>query len=205
MRVLPFVLVLAAFGGFGPGAFAGGPPLTDGWYLDEGACPFEGCTYRDWTVSVETDLFDRPRGAERVGIAAKGGTVRAETGTVFTRPIAVTVVVAKRLEAYSYTDKKTYVRDLEPGERLHLLTYEGEGFNIAWLDGKRLSISIVEMHDRSVDRFASCEVPSERCWWSIPEDRRERESEWWVRIRLADGTVGWTDETDNFHGVSWFD
>lgn len=202
MVIVP-IMSAGLFGGVA--AANGGPPLTDGWFVDEGACPFEGCTYRGWTVDVATVLFDRPHGTRQVGIAVKGGAVRGETGIVYTRPIPVTVVAATRLEAYNYTDGKTYVRDLQPGERLHLVTYEGEGFNIAWLDGRRLSISIVQMHDRSVDRFKSCNIPSEKCWWTIPEDRRERETEWWARIRLPDGTVGWTTEVDNFFGVSAFD
>ncbi len=140
-----------------------------------------------------------------MGTATAGDTVRAETGHVCTRPIPVIVVAATRLDAYSYNDRKTYLRDLRAGERFYLLTYEGEGFNIAWLDGKRLSVSIVPMHDLSIHRFKSCDTPSEACWWSIPLDRRERESEWWVRIRLPDGTVGWTDRIDNFRGVSLFE
>jgi hypothetical protein len=205
MRATILAFVLGAAMAAGVGVHADTPPLTDGWYVDKGACPFEGCSYREWTVHSATPLYERPRGGHQVGTANVGDTVRAETAHVYTRPIRVTVVAATRLEAYSYTDRKTYVRELQPGERFYLLTYEGEGFNIAWLDGKRLSVSIVPMHDRSVHRFKSCETPSQACWWSITEDRRERESEWWVRIRLPDGTVGWTDRIDNFRGVSLFE
>ncbi len=206
MRAVIFTLVLAAMTTFGARASDNSPPLSDGWYVDEGACPFEGCAYdRDWHAAVATDLYDGPRGTRRVATVSEGGTVRAMGGIVFTRPIPVTVVFANIIETYSYTRKSMYVRELHPGEQLYLLTYEGEGFNIAWLDGQRVSLSIVPMHDVSIHRFRSCETPSTDCWWAIPEDRRERDSEWWIRLRLPDGTEGWTREAENFSGVSLFE
>ncbi len=206
MRAVTFSLALAALAAGTVEARTDAPPLSDGWYVDEGACPFEGCAYgRDWKAGANIRLYDAPRGTRHIATVPTGGTAHAISGTVYTRPIPVTVASATTIETYSYTRRSTYVRRLQPGERLFLLTYEGEGFNIAWLDGQRVSLSIVPMHDLSIHRFRSCESPSAECWWTIPDGSRERESEWWVRLRLPDGTEGWTREIDNFSGVSLFE
>jgi len=51
-------------------------------FVDKGACPFECCTYREWTVSKDTDLFDSVDGKKKVGVAKKGSKVTGVTGEV---------------------------------------------------------------------------------------------------------------------------
>lgn len=181
-----------------------GPPLEDGWYVDHGACPFEGCVYRDWTVRQDTVLYDAPRGSRPVGTARAGSPVEAQTGIVYTIPIPVDVAHPISLDGPdAFVSETSHLLDrLAVGDRFFLLTYEGELFNLVWIDGHLDSLDIGAMRDASrgldVEHFRSCDPPSNQCWWRIPEERLQRQSEWWVQIRLADDTIGWTDETANF-------
>lgn len=83
-------------------------------YVDKGACPFECCTYREWTVTKDTDLFDAVDGKKKVGVAKKGSKVTGVTGEVHTVPLKM--------------------KDKE-GNEFFLLTYQGEGFWKIWKDG----------------------------------------------------------------------
>lgn len=56
----------------------GAPPRV---FVDKGACSFECCTYRPWTVDADTHLYDRP-GGKKVGMVKKGECV---TGVTFVR------------------------------------------------------------------------------------------------------------------------
>ncbi len=62
------------------------PPVP---YVDEGACPFECCTYRDWIAEApfQAVAYWRPDGADRrkpVFSIAKGERVTAMSGVVVT-------------------------------------------------------------------------------------------------------------------------
>src|SRR4051812_40135923 len=58
------------------------PPIP---YDDEGACPFQCCTYRQWTVDWDTDLrADRRDDAPVAFHASLNETVQALTGVVTT-------------------------------------------------------------------------------------------------------------------------
>lgn len=83
-------------------------------FIDKGACPFECCTYREWTVKKDTLLYDQVDGKKVVGKAIKGTRVTGVTGEVHT------------------ITRKVKVSD---GQELYLLTYQGEGFWKVWQDG----------------------------------------------------------------------
>ncbi len=84
-------------------------------FVDKGACPFECCTYRAWSVEKDTDLFDAVDGKKIIGKAKKGQKLTAITGEVHTVPFKV----------------KT-----NDGNEIYLLTYQGEGFWKVWEKGK---------------------------------------------------------------------
>src|SRR5882724_5618085 len=58
-------------------------------FIDNGACPFECCTYRDWKTVKPITLLDKPKGAASVGYVAAGSTVHAITGEVISKPMRV--------------------------------------------------------------------------------------------------------------------
>src|SRR5437867_12482309 len=68
-----------------------GAPLP---YRDHGACPFEGCTYRDWSVLADTQLLADWRDDARVVTRVqRGTTVRGLTGVVVTTRLGRALVV----------------------------------------------------------------------------------------------------------------
>ncbi len=179
-----------------------GPPLEDGWFVDRGACPFEGCIYRTWSVEADTLLYDTPRGTRAVGSALAGGTLEALGGIVYVRPVPLEVRHPAELEAYDYEAQSPALLPLAPGQRIYLLTYEGEGIRRAWFEGRWLYLDAERFWSRPAAGgdpvFSSCETPSARCWWHISPAHRRPQSDWWARVRLSDGTTGWTNETHHF-------
>ena len=71
------------------------PPAV---YVDEGACPFECCTYREWTVRKSVTVFDRPNGRETAHLS-KGERLKALTGEVISIYNEVGSVKAKLVRA----------------------------------------------------------------------------------------------------------
>ena len=80
--VISMVLCQTTYSDEGPKA----PPHV---FVDVGACPFECCTYRQWTTKKSTSLFDRPRGRQVVATLSEGDVVQGMTGEVISTPIAV--------------------------------------------------------------------------------------------------------------------
>jgi uncharacterized membrane protein len=147
------------------------PPLP---FEDIGACPFEGCVYREWTVTRPVSVLTDRRDAAPVAFElAAGARVRAITGVVIVlSPGIVEFTTETDVQA---TDGPIRMR---PGERMYLLTSLGEGFVKAWIHG-RLHTDVDASRLRA-DRIAS--------------------SVWWVQVRDASGRIGWTRQTDAFDG-----
>jgi hypothetical protein len=128
--------IAVALSGFVPGltmcslAFAGDaasdkPPDR---YVDAGACPFECCTNRRWTVRDSVRLLDQPNGTRVVGTAHNGETVRGLTGEVISTPVAVKA------------DREIPDTPIKPGDTFYVLHYEGEGVWKIWFRGKTESV-----------------------------------------------------------------
>ena len=161
------------------------PPLP---YEDVGACPFEGCVYREWKARATV----RVRAARRVDAPVvfrirTGETVTAITGVVVTvRAGRVRFDTPQRLIALSGPI------DVRPGQTLFLLTYQGEGFSKVWFNGKVYTdVDVSKILDG-----ACVETPT-RCPGRVIEPSR---TEWWVQIRNKARQVGWTSEADKFDG-----
>ncbi|MBP6003532.1 MAG: hypothetical protein KA746_08885 [Pyrinomonadaceae bacterium] len=139
-------------------------------FVDKGACPFECCTYREWTVDKPTVVRAAMRDGSSIAFRLKKGErVKGVTGVVVTsRPGEVRVL--KRTKIGRFTANK--------GDTLYLLTYIGEGFHKVWFKGK---ISEEETYDPAKFR-----------------EIRQPVSEWWVKIRNSRGQTGWSREPDNF-------
>lgn len=145
-------------------------------FVDEGACPFECCVYRKWTVEETTTLFsEKDRASRVIATVHPFQVVQARTGVVYTRPAKLEVLW-----------------DHEPfrkGEVVYVLTYQGEGFYKVWRNGAIISADVFFPTDPPCDR------PSPACWGRL--DGRP-ESTWWVQIETPSGQVGWTDQPDHF-------
>ncbi len=139
-------------------------------FVDKGACPFECCTYREWSVikptAIRTGMSDRSAVLFKV---AKDEKVSGVTGVVITTRAGIARVL-----------KNTKVGNVNvsKGETLYLLTYLGEGFFKVWRKGRIIEENMTEEGSFKV----------------ISQPR----SAWWVKIKNRRGQTGWSREPDNF-------
>ena len=105
------------------------PPVP---FEDVGACPFEGCVYREWVANAPVVVRTGRGAADPVAFRVNSGDrVQAITGVVVTvRPGRVQFKTAT-----SFSSSAGPVR-VRPGETLYLLTYHGEGETVAWFNGR---------------------------------------------------------------------
>jgi len=103
-----------------PGQTATPPSI----HIDKGACPFECCTYREWTARTDATLVESPNSKKVVGHIKKGQKILALTGEVHSRPLRVVV-------------RNGYPEiGVKPGEAIYILHYMGEGYWKIWHGGK---------------------------------------------------------------------
>jgi hypothetical protein len=156
---------------------ADSPPAK---YVDEGACPFECCTYRTWNTTSDTIAYAAPdRNAKVVGLLKAGGTVEAITGEVHSGPVRF--VVAKPHAEYT------------PGDVLWVYTYLGEGHFKVWRNGAMREEDL-GFSPYGGSAGARCE-DDKQCWGEL---ERKLEFTWWVKVRSKDGRVGWSDQPEHF-------
>jgi hypothetical protein len=164
---------------------AQGPPLP---FEDPGACPFEGCVYREWTAKVPVQVRAERRIDAPVSYELQSGEkITAVTGVVVT-------LEAGRVQFREPRDLRSSSGEIhiEPGETLYLLTYEGEGFTKAWFNGKLYQdVDTVDFYN------AVCDIEPNRCAGKIIEQSK---TEWWIQVRNRSGLVGWTHEPEKFDG-----
>ena len=136
-------------------AVAQDAPLSQ--YIDKGACPFECCTYRDWTALEPITLYDVPNGKTAVGALKKGEVVKALTGEVHSIPVRVTA---------THDIAET---DIKKGDAFYVLHYEGECYWTLWFKGK-------------VAHAESCsdDAPSPRTTWWVKVQTRSGVTGWAV-------------------------
>lgn len=155
-------------------------------FSDEGACPFECCTYREWSVKADTLLLEKPFGeAKVIGKVLAGDKVQGLTGTVIvTKPGEIEV-----LRPVSEETKRTY----QVGDTVWVYTPIGEGFFKVWYQGQMYDEEAVFMY-HNMDGWAGC-VDDGICWGnriSFPQ------IVWWVKVKTSAGVVGWTKDNQNF-------
>jgi hypothetical protein len=139
-------------------------------YIDRGACPFECCTYRQWTVDKATVVRAAMTDSAPVAFRLRRGEkVRGLTGTVITTQPGIAEAL------------KNTVQDpvsLKRGDRIFILTSLGEGFAKAWFKG----------------RIFQAEVYYPEVFKIVREPKDVR----WVKVRNSKSKMGWSREPDNF-------
>jgi hypothetical protein len=161
------------------------PPVP---FEDPGACPFEGCLYRQWTATDEVAVYTEQKDEAPLAFTVpRQQKVMALTGVVVTTQ-AGRVRFRKAVDLSS--DSGTI--HVEPGQTLYLLTYEGDSDFSASLDGR-----VYRAVDGSTFLSGACAEEPARC---IAEIVAQPEATWWVQVRNAQGQVGWTKEADKFDG-----
>ena len=160
-------------------------------YDNPGACPFECCTYREWTVKSETRiLVDRRDDAATRFLVRAGEKVVGVTGVVTTLKFGRVRVERER----ELGVRRTPVR---PGAQILLLHYLGEGTWKYWLRGQFDEAFIPSPDDcrRAADRSPTM---SAQCAVQLEEPP---ETVWWVTIRNREGQVGWTRQVGHFGNI----
>ena len=181
MRVWAPAVAIAALATIGMQSTA--PPVPPLPYENAGACPFECCVYREWSVRADTLLRTRRDDAASVAFhVSRGQKVVGVTGVVVTTKLGL--AVARRRTTVG--QRKI---SLAAGESLHLLHYVGEGHWKFWLRGQ-------------VDQD-ELRLPADRCAAGPCDvDVIERPTTvWWAEIRDARGRTGWTRELSHFGNI----
>ena len=178
-------------------------------FVDRGACPFEGCVYRDWKAKrqvVAYEMWDSRASVRPFFTVRPGETVTAMTGVVI-------VTAAGRARIFREVSQKGTSRDfpnqsvtvtLHPNDMVYLLTYHGEGGYTAWFRGVLFDLDTSDFQQPDVPGavYSAC-VRTQTCKGEVLEYPKKV---WWVQIRNATGQIGWTDHTTNqdFEGQDRF-
>jgi hypothetical protein len=154
-------------------------------YVAKGACPFECCRYGSWTVLAETELVSAPGSRRVVGMASAGTAVTALTGEVHAAPDPVVVLKD------GGPSGDTEPGDLPKGSIAFILDTGGEGYGEVYSRGKILNVFI------GVSQY--CFEITDGCWGETLLPRsKQKDQVWWIKIRLANGIIGWTNKRYNF-------
>lgn len=157
-------------------------------YYDWGACPFECCTYKEWTATRNLNAYKRRSEKSPISFhVKKGRSVRGLTGVVITTKYGITKII-KPIQIGYTPDGKLPELSLQPGEVVYTLHYQGEAYDLFWYKGKAYSDQI------SLPKDAWGTPPNLQALQIISRPSYE----WWAVIQDKDGNIGWTKETDAF-------
>lgn len=152
-------------------------------YIAEGACPFECCTFREWNVEKDVDLYDKPSGTQLVAHLKAGESVTGLTGEVHVKPKAAGVV----------RNFQSGPINLKKGDVFFVLDYLGEGAFRFWVNG--------ETTTALSEPAEVCPENSTDCWAQYVEPKAGKtdpDHVWWVKVKTKLGQTGWTKESSSF-------
>ena len=163
-------------------------PSPPSHYEDYGACPFECCTYRQWTVNADTIFYqDRSPNSPVIYRAKKGEHVTGLTGVVITlQPGKALVKKATTL------GREPHQVQLKPGDVLYVLHYLGEGYYKFWFRGRIYEDELPSVNDRL--------SAAEQARQAI-QPLSDPQTVWWVKVKNKRGQIGWSKQDDHFDGM----
>ena len=162
-----------------------GPPIP---FDEEGACPFQCCTYREWSVDWATDIHtDRKDDSPVAFHAALNDTVTALTGVVTTTKVGR--ATARR--QVTVGSKRTTVA---AGAPIYLLRHLPNGDWEIWVNG----VTDEQYIPAGPAYCTGDKQSSDECAIAVVE---QPETVWWAKIRDALGREGWTREVDHFGNI----
>jgi len=154
-------------------------------FYDWRACPFEGCSYREWKARKPVVVYSAwRRDRHPVAQLTTGDSVLALTGVVITfRPGVIRL------------DRDVPEHNLKRGETILTYTYRGEGSSAVWLKGRYYSefdISFTKWPDGQGCGGTYCAATY--------VDLGEKV--WWAEIKLKSGLRGWVNMNEaDFEGA----
>ncbi|HJU86294.1 MAG TPA: hypothetical protein VJ788_02870 [Gemmatimonadota bacterium] len=140
----------------------------------DGACPFECCTYGDWTTTGETTLYEEPDPESARWTVPPGTPLEAMSGFVILTEIG-TAIAGESVRLYTEDGAE---RRATAGDTLFLLDNVGEGYRRVWHRGSILQTDAVSGF------VAEGGLPA-------AEILVEPREEWWALARSPDGRAGW--------------
>jgi hypothetical protein len=174
IALLPVVLVASLSAACWRTAVDTGPPPKR---IVSAGCPFEGCQYGKWTATRMTDVYSQPDGLEIDIDLYPGDTVDAESGEIYSVPRRAKVVKA------GDDDREQGIR---AGDTLYVLHPMGEGAMAVWQNGF--------VKAGSLDLIVEYDPP-------LAKDQQPLQWTWWVKVKLADGTVAWLKNPKGLNGM----
>ena len=157
------------------------------YYEDRGACPFECCAYRRWTVTADTIIYkDRVERAHAAFRVKKGEHVMGLTGVVVTLKPGKAVV--KKATQLGTNGRQVRVK---AGDVLYLLHYEGEGIYKFWFGGRIYEAEMPSAPDQ-VNQSPADKLSQDIQLISEPQ------TVWWVKVRNERGQTGWSKQDNHF-------
>ena len=179
-----FVVMLVALGCGRTGPGQGGPPLP---FDEDGACPFQCCTYREWSVEYPTDIhMDRRDDSPAAFHVDIGDTVTATTGVVETTKVG---------RASASRDVRAGANRLAvpAGQPIYLIRNVGGGDWKIWVNG------VVDRQYIPSQGYCTPEKQSsDECAMKVVD---QPVNVWWARVQNARGQAGWTREVDHFGNI----
>jgi hypothetical protein len=161
-----------------------GPPIP---FDEPGACPFQCCTYREWTVDWDTDVHTDKRDDAPIAFhVALNDTVMALTGVV-------TTTKAGRASSARQVSVGSNHLPVAGGQPIYLLRNVGGGDWKIWVNGQT-----DQQYIPSAAYCSSGNQSADECALSVVE---QPETVWWVKVRDTRGREGWTREVDHFGNI----
>lgn len=154
-------------------------------FYDWKACPFEGCSYRQWTARKSVVSYDTWKKDRRpIAEISKGDVVTGVTGVVITFTPGVIRV-----------DRDLPDGNLKGGDTILTYAYRGEGYSAVWFKGTYYSefdISFTKWPDGQGCGGSHCAATYVNLGKKV----------WWAEVKLKSGRMAWVDmDQADFQGV----
>jgi hypothetical protein len=182
-RLLPFTLVALCLIPTLRASQSKRPELP---FFDWNACPFEGCTYGQWTAKKPVVVYDTwkktRKSVTRLAVADK---VTAVTGVVITYKPGIIRM-----------DRDRPADGLKQGDIIYTYAYRGEAAWDWWVNDVH--------HDGFILPYAK-QVDGKGCKEDCAATELQHgDKEWWAKIKLKSGKTAWVNmdkEFESFDGV----
>lgn len=159
--------------------------------IEENASLASGIKYRKWNVREITEVFaEKSFNAPIVAILKPGDLVWGITGDVHSGAIGKILVTSDRQARGG--------KWLLEGDVVYPLYSLGGGVYKFWHQGDVLTDSLLDIKGLFAAGEARAPIESKVWGVSLEDLRRPGSEEWWVKIKMFDDRVGWTNRPYHF-------
>jgi hypothetical protein len=149
------------------------------FYSEDGACPFEGCTYGEWSTNDSVKVFKEPKlNSDIIGDIPADTKFKALNGKIEVVPGLAFKV--KEIPSIGYTESET--SKIEYNQPIYVLHYVGEGF---YKVNQNNEFGYLQLPS---DEKIFNKYKSNYDWIKI--EKYQTEFKWWAEIEYLD-LKGW--------------